>query len=149
MQAKSLLPSLQSFIGKSYLILKTCFLLSHFDTLNFRKFLKVVWVVLKHLCKSYERNKENRKRKKKKGKKNMNWTSGSLPAQHRFWPMAHPGSKPNRYPSPLSLLPPTRGPHQSGRTHRSDLLQAWTGKLAGDRFLLAVTSPLKSPSLPA
>jgi hypothetical protein len=30
------------FYGKSYFILKTCFLLSHLDTLNFRKFYKVV-----------------------------------------------------------------------------------------------------------
>jgi hypothetical protein len=109
MQAKSLLPSLQSFIGKSYLILKTCFLLSHFDTLNFRKFLKVVWVVLKHLCKSYERNRKQKIEKgcrtKKKGRESHqpNWAvPGTQNQPSRPQPAAQ---KRNRTGTP-SMVPP-------------------------------------------
>ena len=48
---KVLLLKFIRFYGKSYFILKTCFWLSYFDTLNFRKNYKVVWISLEPKCK--------------------------------------------------------------------------------------------------
>jgi hypothetical protein len=41
-------------------------LLSHFDTLNFRKFYKVVWISLEPICKRYGRKRKQKKEKRRK-----------------------------------------------------------------------------------
>jgi hypothetical protein len=65
--------------------------------------MKMVWLDLNLICKSYERIKENQKKKTERKRENNKRPRGTFSAQQGKEPTAHPGLKPEVV-SPPSLL---------------------------------------------
>jgi hypothetical protein len=93
--------------------------------------MKMVWLDLKHFCKTYERIKKNRKRKGEKEKRKRK-KSKRLRGHDSAWdqkkPTAQQETIPNRYPSP-SLISLTAWAHMSAPIPSSSrnplLLSLW------------------------